>query len=387
MRANTARRKVSAGLMALVASTACAATTPTRYKALAEDWHRSEAAAAPHMAGAPDRLFAGALFLERRELVRQVLRRNPTVRAARYAWRAALARYPQVTALDDPMVGAGLAPRSIGSNRVDDAPRFDVSQKFPFPGKLRLRGEAALGEADAASHDHAAVRLRLATMASLLYDDYHLVSRSLEITARHVSLLEEFKRIATTRYEAGMGAQQDPIQAEVELTHALHRQIVLGTAHRVTTEQINALLHRPTHGDLPPTRAGDLVQSAPGDGPDQLITLALEHRPELAAAEARVGAEQARLELAWREYFPDFSLVGAYNGVMQPSRKPRHGSNGHAVSGSQSGTTCAWPFEAEPTGWPRPGSCFGCSAIALCPRRAIKSMPRAPVSKQAATAS
>ena len=65
------------------------------------------------------------------------------------------------------MLGAGLAPLSIGSSEVNDATRFELSQKLPFFGKRRLRGEAALGEAEAAAHDFAAVRLRLAAMASL----------------------------------------------------------------------------------------------------------------------------------------------------------------------------------------------------------------------------
>ena len=245
------------------------------------------------------------------------------MRAARYAWRAALERYPQVTSLEDPMLGAGVAPRSIGSSNVHDAPKFELSQKLPFPGKLRLRGEAALGEAEAMSHDLAAVRLRLATMASVLFDDYYLVARSLEINAEHVALLEEFQRIATVRYEAGEAAQQDPIQAEVELAHAHHRVIVLETTQRVTAEQINALLHRPPADPLPPPPLGMIVPADAPEAVDQLTEQALEERPELAAAGARVVAEKARVDLAWREYFPDFTVTGSYNRLWQePDLQP-----------------------------------------------------------------
>ncbi len=310
-----ARRRAAPLLLGLIATIACGTAMPTRYKTLTERWQRSEAASPATEAA--DRLFDGARFLERRSLVRRVLERNPTLRAARFAWRAALARYPQVTSLDDPMLGAGVAPRSIGSSAVNDAPKFDLSQKLPFPGKLRLRGEAALGEAEAASHDHAAVRLRMATMASLLFDDYTLVVRSIEINAEHIALLEEFKHIATVRYEAGEASQQDPIQAEVELTHALHRELVFETAWRVTAEQINALLHRPPNRPLPPPPSRAVAPGAVADAPDQLIARALEDRPELAAAGARVAAGEARVDLAWREYFPDFTVTGSYNRIWQ----------------------------------------------------------------------
>ena len=319
MRAKTARWSVArewraAWLLLLLTVSACATATH-RYRTLHDDWQRTDSSVRASTTDVD--LFRGAPFLERRALIEQVLERNPNVRAARFAWRAALARYPQATALEDPMFGVGVAPASIGSSSVNAAPKFDLSQKLPFPGKLGLRGEAALGEAEAASHDYVAVRLRLATMASLLYDDYYLAARSLEINAEHVALLEEFQRIATTRYEAGEASQQDPIQAEVQRTHAFHREIVIGTALRVTAEQINALLHRPPKATLPPPPRHVAVPADPVGVAEDLIEQALEETPELAAAEAREGAEQSRVALARREYFPDVTLVGSYNRLWQ----------------------------------------------------------------------
>lgn len=321
----SARRVVRPGcalaiVLGFASTTGCLPGPAIRYQTLDRDWQRSEAVAA-RSSDAGEHLFDGVAFLERGVLVQHVVERNPNVHAARYAWRAALARYPQVTSLDDPMIGVGLVPGSIGSGSVNDAPKFDVSQKLPFPGKLQLAGEAALAEAEAASRDHQAVRLRLATMASVLFDDYYLAARSLEINAEHIGLLGEFQRIATARYEAGEAAQQDPIQAEVELTHALHREIVLQTAQRISAEQINALLHRVPTAPLPPAASRPLRPITPSlemhDDAGQLTTEALAERPELAAASARVSAEQTRLDLAWREFFPDFTLVGSYNELWQ----------------------------------------------------------------------
>ncbi len=316
MRAKTTRRGRARGgaallLLGLVATQACTTASTRRYRELERDWSRSETGADPVDAG--EHLFEGAVHLDRRALIERVLERNPTVRAARYAWRAALARYPQVTALEDPTLGVGVAPLSFGSNEVEDAEKFDLSQRFPFPGKLRLRGEAALGEAEAASHDLGAVQLRLATLASLLFDDYYVAARSLELNAEHIALLEDFQRIATARYEAGAASQQDPIQAETELTHAQHREILYSTTLRVTAEQINALLRRAPQMALPPPPARAELPEALDLPIDQLRAQALAAHPELAAAGARITAGQARVALARREYFPDVTLVGAYD--------------------------------------------------------------------------
>ena len=49
----------------------------------------------------------------------------------------------------------------------------------------------------------------------------------------------------------------------------------------------------------------------------ELVEQALGARPELAAAGARVAAEEARVDLAWREYFPDVTVTGSYNRLWQ----------------------------------------------------------------------
>jgi len=303
---------VIAGSLAL----ACASPALTRrYHESERSWEQTPAPAGVQ----GEEPFAGAAHLEREVLVREVLRRNPSVRSARWAWKAALARYPQVTSLDDPMLGYGVAPASFGSTTVDDAHKVDLSQRIPFPGKLSLRGEIALAEAEAAEHDVEAVRLRLATMASLLFDELYFLDRALEINAEHLGLLEEFLQIATARYEVGKAAQQDPLQAEVERAHLLHREVVLETARRIAREQVNVLLHRRPAELLPPP-PGSLALPPPGTvGRDALVAEALRSRPELRSLGARVEGRESAVALARREFLPDFTLTGSYNTLWQES--------------------------------------------------------------------
>jgi outer membrane protein TolC len=155
-------------------------------------------------------------------------------------------------------------------------------------------------------------------MASLLYDDYSLATRSLELNAEHVALLREYMRIATARYEAGEASQQDPLQAEVQLAHAIHREVVLDTSRRITIERINALLHRGPKAELPPPPPRVAVPGpAPGGEEASWSEEALAEVPEIAAASAREDAQAKRMERARREYWPDVTVVGAYNAVMQ----------------------------------------------------------------------
>src|SRR5262245_57216522 len=106
--------------------------------------------ASPPSSPLPDATpFAAAKELSVEALTEAVLTRNPTVAQAVAAWQAASAKFPQVTALDDPMFGGYVGPASIGSRDVDFAYRLEVSQKYPFPGKRALRGDSARAEASA----------------------------------------------------------------------------------------------------------------------------------------------------------------------------------------------------------------------------------------------
>jgi outer membrane protein TolC len=291
---------------ALAAQTGCFGAGAAEVRRIARELDAQEAAPAP-----AERPFAGAAALERAALVEEVLRRNPSVAAARFAWRAALARHPQETALEDPMVGYGLAPRTIGSQNVmQEAHRFELGQAFPFPGKLALRGASALAEAEAAGHDYRAVRLRLATAASLLYDDWWLLARAAEINRQHLALVRELREIAVARYESGTAEQQDPLRAELEETALLHREVELSTARRAAGWQIAALLHERDAGFLPPP-----APFLPAEAGDEPVASgdALAERPELRAAEARVRARESAEALARREWLPDFRVTAGYD--------------------------------------------------------------------------
>lgn len=296
----------------------CAGSAPVRYQ---EQARALEQAQASPVGVVEDDVFAEAADLDRAVLVREIIARNPTVQSARHAWRAALQRVPQVTALDDPVVGYGAAPRSFGASGVDSGHVVDLSQAIPFPGKLGLRGQAALAEAEAARGDFRGVQLRLATMGSLLFDDYYFATRARAINAEHVALLESFQRIALARYEVGEATQQDPLQAEVELVRLLQRDLELRSRVRVARQQLNTLLHRSVEAALPPAPQVLVAPSLPfGDvSAAPLTASALDARPELGAAEARVRAREADVRVARLEFLPDFTLVGNYNSRVQVS--------------------------------------------------------------------
>lgn len=256
----------------------------------------------------------GLLSLE--DFLREVQERNPTLAQMTAAWQAASARPTQVASLDDPMFGASVGPGSFGSNEVDTGYRVEVSQKFPFPGKLDLKCQAASAEAAAAGNDLEEARIRLVESARTAFYDYYLVERALAVNNEALRLLNEFRDNAENRYRTGLVPAQDVLQADVEIGRQRERGLTLKRMREVVIARINTLRHLSTNTFVSP--APEELQLF-GTLPDvhQLQATAIARRPELKAIADRIAAEQANLALAHREYYPDFEAVAAYDAFWQ----------------------------------------------------------------------
>ncbi len=299
----------TAGLVFTIVATGCATPSGSREDALWREY-RASAERPPDDA----QLFAGDVVLDRGTLVAAVIARNPTVAAAGAALRAALAEIEQVRALDDPMLAYELAPLSV-TGEAPFGQAVSIRQKLPFPGKRRLAGEVALAMAEAEAAEIDVVRLELAQMASELYDDLYVAARALEINAHHKGLLEQIKKSAEAQYVAGRAAQQDPIQAEVELAKLERERITIEAERDQIVARINGLLHRAPASKLPAPPKDLTVATAPAGTSAQLQELALRDRPQREAANARIGVARARLAASNRDYYPDFELMGSYNSM------------------------------------------------------------------------
>lgn len=252
--------------------------------------------------------------LDRAKFVRAVIARNPTAQAARQAWLAAKARRVQREGLDDPMLSYSFAPLSVGSS-MRYGQTLELSQRFPWPGKLGSLGEAAQAESEVAGQRYEALKLDLALAASMLYDEYYLVARSLEVNREHQALLEQLQRSAQARYGVGRGSLQDPLQAEVERMHLMHDAIVLQARRQVTLAQMNALLHRLPNAEVPPPPADIAVSTHEPAASSVLQKRALRQRAELRGAVARAREAQARTEFARRQYYPDVTVMVSYSSM------------------------------------------------------------------------
>jgi outer membrane protein TolC len=261
--------------------------------------------------------FVGGV-LSREWLQAEVESRNPSLEAMIAAWQAAAQLYPQRVALDDPMLMGMLAPQSVTSNVTETAYAFQLNQKLPWFGKRSLRGSVAAADADAAAEEAEDTRLKVRLAADLAFFEYFLAGRLIDLNHENIELMQQSLDTAHSKYRANQVTEQDVLQAELELGELERRQIELLRMQQVSVARINTLLRRWPDAPLPLAPSELAPPHQPADT-TLLWQTALRQRPDLAALSARVQSEEAALTLAYKNFYPDFDVLGRYDTFWQPS--------------------------------------------------------------------
>jgi outer membrane protein TolC len=246
-------------------------------------------------------------------LVQEALEKNPKILAARGRHAALKEKIPQSGALEDPMLGFGVVnlPNNFDFNDEDMTMKeISVSQKFPFPGKRGLSEEVAAKEADAGAADADEVANQIAKEVKTAFYDLSHVYRAIEVTQRNKSILEELAKITRTRYSLGQAIQEDVIRNQVEISKMMDDLIMLEQKKRALAAKLNYLLNRPRNS--PVGRPADVDFNRVAFSIDNLQQQAVEDNPMLKALKQDISARGKNVELARRDYFPDFSLKFAY---------------------------------------------------------------------------
>lgn len=230
------------------------------------------------------------------------------------ARRDAAKRVPsQVEALPDPTLGLSYQNEGIDSWTLGSAPDSELeiswTQDVPYPGKRRLAGEVARGEATAAELEIEVARARIRAGVKRAYLDLHRIDRTSDVLGETRKVLASFVDSARARYESGQGPLENVLKAQTELT-AIEVEIATNRQERRAAEAMLALsLGRRETGTFGPAR-----ELPPIATPDRA---AIEERaasisPEIRVLEATADTEERRLDLSRRNLKPDFMYGAAY---------------------------------------------------------------------------
>ena len=255
------------------------------------------------------------------EIIQEALSKNPEVQSALHAVNALQRRVPQVKSLPDPMVSVGWAgnitPFSLQKGDPSSNRGVTVSEQFPYPGKLKLRGEIASKEADAAQADYEAVRRRVEAEVKAAYYDYFYYDQAIQTTQRNKELLEKLSKIAEARYRVGKAMQADVLRSQVEISLLIEKLTMLEQQRATAEARINVYLVRSPESPLPP--AADVEPGALRYSLDELYALAAANDTSVLRNQRMVERGRLGVAQAQREFMPDLGVSYMY---QQRSAQP-----------------------------------------------------------------
>jgi outer membrane protein TolC len=247
------------------------------------------------------------------ELVREALSNNPSIIAAQQKYAALKEKVPQSGALDDPMLSFGVVslPNDFDFKEEDMTMKeIAVSQKFPFPGKRGLSEEIASRQADAGAAEIDDVANRVTRDVKTAFYDLSHIHRAKDVAERNKGILEDLARLTQTRYSLGRAIQEDIVRIQVEISKMVDDLIMLEQKQRAVEAKLAYLLNRPRNSPVGLPAAVDYHAAALSI--DALQEQAVRENPMLKALKQEIAASGKSVDLARKDYFPDFGLKFAY---------------------------------------------------------------------------
>jgi len=255
-------------------------------------------------------------WLDLDQAIAIALEANPGLAGAEARALSLAAVPPQAGSLPDPVLAFNAMNLPVDTFDLDQEPmtqmQFALSQVVPFPGKRGLQREAAEHEATAATSAVVERRLGLTSQVRAVWWRVFFLDRALEIIGQNQALMRDFVDIAQTKYKVGSGLQQDVLLAQLELSRLLDRELRFRGQRESARAELNALLNWPTNRPvaLPGAPPNETLPKLPNEA--DLLERSVVTRPLLAAHREMVEAARDRVDLAKKDYYPNFRLGAAY---------------------------------------------------------------------------
>jgi outer membrane protein TolC len=176
-----------------------------------------------------------------------------------------------------------------------------------WPGTLATAARRTLENARAAGMRFRKAGYDLRSKVLTAYYDYALDAELIRLEQANSELLQTTVTVVEARNRAGTGGQQELLKARNELDLSRNEIGAMRAQLPVELAALNALLSRPPDAPIPvPARIPAGKPVARSD--EQLLTLAAQQNPELAALADEIRGHKHGITLAKLQYVPDFDL-------------------------------------------------------------------------------
>lgn len=248
-------------------------------------------------------------------LAEQVNVSNQSVALAESQYRQALAQVQQARANYFPTLGTGASfTRSAGPTGSGQAITnqhqlaLNTSWELDVWGKVRRQVESGTAAAEASFADLQSMRLSMQAELTLNYFQLRTLDAQKKNFAEAVVAYERALELTQNRYNAGVAAKADVVQAQTQLKSVQAQAVDVGIQRAQLEHAIASLIGKaPADFSLAWAEFKVPQPKIPVSFPSDL----LERRPDIASAERKMAAANAQIGVAKAAYYPSFSLSGS----------------------------------------------------------------------------
>ena len=227
---------------------------------------------------------------------------SPAVEASFYGWSASVETITVTRSLPDPQLTFQAYIQNVITSLM---PGF--AWNIPGPGKLKARAGVAAAQSQGKYFTFESAVLQAAFNLKRAYYQLGLLEEQLRLKRESLSLLEEQERTARAQNAAGNASLADLLRIQNAGDRARTDLANLEDSRRSLLENFKAALGLTPGQTNPPTPA-HFEMSRDYPDADELLRVAFERNPQLAAMQADVRAAEAGIAVAYKERVPDFSL-------------------------------------------------------------------------------
>jgi cobalt-zinc-cadmium efflux system outer membrane protein len=259
-----------------------------------------------------------------RELIQEAEQKNPQIAASFHAWQASRSVPRQASALPETLLSVQQfsvgSPRPFAGYSNSDFAYIGVgaSQDIPYPGKRQLRAHVAEDEADSMEAQTDSTRRAVVENLKLIYFRLAYIQQTLGVLQRSDALLNQVQEAAEARYRVGQGNQQDVLKAQLQHTKILQEIARHHQEEGLLEAQIKQVLGRPQESaDI---AAETLTLRALPYAAAELLERAREQNPDVHSKQASIQRQEAEVELAHKNFRPDFNVQYNYEHTGSQTR-------------------------------------------------------------------
>ena len=257
--------------------------------------------------------FAYAEDLKLQDLIDEALKNNHDLILSGLKVSTSKYKIPQVQSFPDPMFMVGYQNEGWDRYTYGDMQgaqwMFSASQMLPFPGKRSLKGEMASKDTESLTALADYARLSIIVRVKELYYELFLTYKNIGLIRDKAALFSRIEDAAIARYSSGMAPQQEVLMAQTEKYMLLEKEEMLKQKMQSIEAMLNTAVGRDVNSPL--GRPGEPVHTSYIYNIAELIKMAHSNSPLIKSREKMIAGAEAKVRMAEKEYYPDFTLAGS----------------------------------------------------------------------------